>query len=261
MSVLGLIASGNFITVNKLVARTVGLNESVILGALCSELNYCEKTGQITESGFFPFSVDMLQQETTIGEKPQKQAISNLINAGLLEQRNFGQPQKRHFRINEEAIVNLIFQNRPNGVFKTAQKSELKPPKGSNYIKNIINKDYTSTTEDISISIDNILEYILNAFNNNKNIKAPVQKIPFMSKRYNDLMLSVETYGFDEVLEAVEHLDDNDFFQTWKPNFDWVVNPNNMIKIIEGNYKHNDKQTGDASKEWLEKWVAKDDEE
>jgi len=123
------------------------------------------------------------------------------------------------------------------------------------------NKEYTSTTVDINnITIDDKLKYILNAFNGNQHIKATVQKIPFMSKRYNDLMLSIETYGFEEVLEAIQNLDSNEFFRSWKPSFDWVVNPNNMIKIIEGNYKHNDKQTGDASKEWLEKWVAEDED-
>lgn len=257
MSVLQLIASSNFITVNKVVAQEIGLNESVILGALCSELNYCEKTGQLTESGFFPFSVDMLQKETTIGEKPQKLAISNLINAGLLEQRNFGQPQKRHFRLNEETIVNLIFQNRPNGVFKNSQMAELKPPKGSNFIINKdSNKEYTSTTVDINnITIDDKLKYILNAFNGNQHIKATVQKIPFMSKRYNDLMLSIETHGFEEVLEAIQNLDSNEFFRSWKPSFDWVVNPNNMIKIIEGNYRQNNNSAGDADQAWIERWV------
>ena len=86
MNVLKLIASSSFIAVNKVIARAVGLYEAVVLGAMCSELTYCESRGKLTEDGFFPFSVNALQEETTLGEKPQKVAINNLIACGILEQ-------------------------------------------------------------------------------------------------------------------------------------------------------------------------------
>lgn len=268
MSVLQLLATGNFITVSKVIAKRIGLNESVILGALCSELIYCEDHG-MADNGFFPFSIELLQDMTTLKRKTQDKAIENLTNAGLIEQRNFGVPNKRHFRINESAVEKLLQECVAEKVSLSCRDkldctngANCIVPTGQTNINKGINNNISSTPiNNNNLTIDDKLEYISNAFNSNQNIKAKVTKIPFMSKRYNDLMLSVETYGFDEVLEAVEHLDDNDFFQTWKPNFDWVVDPNNMIKIIEGNYKHNDKQTGDASKEWLEKWVAEDDEE
>ena len=127
MSLLKLLANGNFITVNKCVAKSIGLNESVILGALCSEFVYCEGKGNV-EGGFFPFSVDALQEETTLGEKPQKTAINNLINYGVIEQKNFGVPQKRHFRINEDSLQKLLL-----GDSKTAQMAELEPPEWTKY--------------------------------------------------------------------------------------------------------------------------------
>ena len=102
---------------------------------------------------------------------------------------------------------------------------------------------------------DEIIDSIKSAFNSQTNIAAKIQVIPPLNRRWNNIMLCVKQYGFDTVLEAIRHLDDNEFFQTWKPSFDWVVDPNNMLKIIEGNYKQGKQQNGDADKEWIERWV------
>ena len=102
---------------------------------------------------------------------------------------------------------------------------------------------------------DEIIDSIKSAFNSQTNIAAKIQVIPPLNRRWNNTMLCVKQYGFDTVMEAIRHLDDNEFFQTWKPSFDWVVDPNNMLKIIEGNYKQGKKQDGDADKEWIERWV------
>ena len=102
---------------------------------------------------------------------------------------------------------------------------------------------------------DEIIDSIKSAFNSQTNIAAKIQVIPPLNRRWNNTMLCVKQYGLDTVLEAIRHLDDNEFFQSWKPSFDWVVDPNNMLKIIEGNYKQGKKQDGDADKEWIERWV------
>lgn len=110
---------------------------------------------------------------------------------------------------------------------------------------------------------DEIIESIKSAFNSQSNITAKIQVIPPLNRRWNNIMLCVKQYGFDVVLNAIQHLDDNEFFRTWKPSFDWVVDPNNMLKIIEGNYKQGkeDFNSNDASAEWIAQWVGEDDEE
>lgn len=181
----------------------------------------------------------------------------------------------RHWRIN-----NLLRSDRHHDTFYLEHKAMLlitekgeyelnedvgipsigKPSIGKYSIEK--NNISNTTVDNNNLTIDSKLEYILNAFNNNQYIKAKVLKIPFMSKRYNDTMLSVETYGFDTVLNAISTLDDNEFFRSWKPSFDWVVNPNNMIKIIEGNYKAGDNGTTDwdRMKEDLARQMGLEDE-
>lgn len=121
--------------------------------------------------------------------------------------------------------------------------------------------DKSRVEEDAEPTIDEQITLTIEAWNANKNIKATIDKIPFGMRRYNNMMLCIAQFGWDTFIEEIRSLDANGFFAEWKPGFDWVVDPNNFMKISDGNYKHNDKQTGDASKEWLEKWVAEDDEE
>lgn len=265
MNVLKLIANGNFITVNKVVARAVGLTEAVVLGALCSEFVYCESKGRLTDDGFFPFSVNALQEETTIGEKGQKIAITNLIKAGLLEQKNIGQPQTRHFKLNDDTLMDLL-EIRPSDGFKSVQKSELNPSKQTNYIskkdsKKVCNKVEEEVKEEVEPfgfwdSIDRIYESakavakecaeqredemiaeIIKSWNAQKNIRTTIDRILPLSKRYNDTFLTISQFGYDTFIYQILSLDNNQFFEEWKPSYDWFCQPNNFNKVFDGNYR------------------------
>ena len=245
MNVLKLIANGNFITVNKVVARAVGLTEAVVLGALCSEFVYCESKGRLTDDGFFPFSVNALQEETTIGEKGQKIAITNLIKAGLLEQKNIGQPQTRHFKLNDDTLMDLL-EIRPSDGFKSVQKSELNPSKRTNYIskndsKNECNKVEEEVKEEVEpfggMSQDEMIHNIIKSWNAQKNIRTTIDRILPLSKRYNDTFLTISQFGYDTFIYQILSLDNNQFFEEWKPSYDWFCQPNNFNKVFDGNYR------------------------
>jgi hypothetical protein len=61
-----------------------------------------------------------------MGEKEQKKAISTLIELGIVEQRNVGCPQRRHFSINQAAIVRLLIGE--NSDDSDPEKSDEIPP-------------------------------------------------------------------------------------------------------------------------------------
>ena len=72
----------------------------------------------------------------------------------------------------------------------------------------------------------------------------PVPKAPFfttgitgLEKRYNDIMLCIQQFGYERFLYEILSLDNNKFFEQWKPNFDWFVDPNNFLKVTEGTYR------------------------
>ncbi|MBD7914525.1 phage replisome organizer N-terminal domain-containing protein [Clostridium sp. Sa3CUN1] len=64
--------------------------------------------------------------------------------------------------------------------------------------------------------------------------------------RYKLLNARINEYGEDKVLAAIENIRSSTFLKGqnskgWTITFDWLVKPNNFLKVIEGNYE--DKKT------------------
>ena len=71
-------------------------------------------------------------------------------------------------------------------------------------------------------------------------------KIPSDSKRGVLLRARVREYGVDAVLEAIAKVRDSPFLKgqnsrNWVITFDWLIKPNNFIKVLEGNYDKEEK--------------------
>ena len=72
-----------------------------------------------------------------------------------------------------------------------------------------------------------------------KGLKLPgVQKIT--DKRKSNINARIKDYGIDIVKEVLVKADKSDFLTSelkskWY-NFDWLFNPNNFVKVLEGNY-------------------------
>ena len=270
MSILKLLASTSFITVNKVIAKELGMTEAIILGVLCSGYSYYESKG-LLNGDFFPFSTEMLQEETTFGETAQRNAINHLIECGILEKKNFGTPQKRHFKINEDVLLQFL---RNVGINSYAIK-ELNPTPSRNYINNntivtFNNKnsveEYTKTDATKELSIDDQIAMTIEAWNSNKHIRTTIDRIPFGTKRYDRMMLTIAQFGWERFIEEIRSLDENGFFADWQPGFDWIVDPNNFMKLCDGNYRSGRrKETSDngwdeEDRKRIERWLADDEE-
>ena len=77
MSILKLIAADNYISVNKYIAKCLGLNEAIILGELASRQDYYQQINEL-EEGFFYETVQKLEENTTLKESVQRKAIQHL---------------------------------------------------------------------------------------------------------------------------------------------------------------------------------------
>ena len=108
MSILRLLASDGFLSVNKHIARIVGLDAAVLLAELASAHNYFESREQLTADGMFFETVEHIQENTTLTQYQQAKAVKVLSNAGILETKKIGIPAKRYFFINEEAVLNIL---------------------------------------------------------------------------------------------------------------------------------------------------------
>ncbi len=68
-----------------------------------------------------------------------------------------------------------------------------------------------------------------------------IVKIPSDSRRGVMLKARIREYGVDAVLAAIGKVKDSPFLKgqnarSWVITFDWLIRPNNFIKVLEGNY-------------------------
>lgn len=107
MSVLNLIASNNFIVLNKTLISLLGIDEALILGELASEYDYWLGQGKVDDGWFFS-TVENIERNTTLSKYKQKKALENLQQKGLISLKIKGIPAKRYVKINEEAISQIF---------------------------------------------------------------------------------------------------------------------------------------------------------
>lgn len=109
--------------------------------------------------------------------------------------------------------------------------------------KKIPNKDTP-----ISDSINNISKDILSSTSVKQIINEwnsiGLQKIISVNagtNRYKSLKARINEYGIEKVIQAIKNINNSSFLKgqndkNWTINFDWLVKPNNFIKVLEGNY-------------------------
>ena len=67
--------------------------------------------------------------------------------------------------------------------------------------------------------------------------------------RYKLLNARMKEYGEDKILEAIEKVKESSFLKGqnskgWTITFDWLVKPNNFLKVLEGNYRDKEGENG-----------------
>lgn len=105
--------------------------------------------------------------------------------------------------------------------------------------KNERMKEYIDT--DVSIKQHSI-QSIIDAWNQLEpyGIKM-IYRINQGSKRCTSLIALLEQFGEEKVIQAVDKVKQSDFLQgktdaRFSLNFDWFINPNNFVKVLEGKY-------------------------
>lgn len=108
MNVLSLLANDNYIIVNKELIKTIGLEESIAIGDLASMYIYLQKQNELTEDGFFFYTVEAMEENTSLSDYQQRKALKNLKNLGLIDMDLRELPAKRFIKLNVENLENLF---------------------------------------------------------------------------------------------------------------------------------------------------------
>ena len=96
MNVYEMLSRDNYLTVNKLLMRHIGISESILLSELCYRRQFLDRSGKMTKDGFFYATVEDVEEETTLNDYAQRKILDKLKDMGLVEVERRGLPAKRY---------------------------------------------------------------------------------------------------------------------------------------------------------------------
>ena len=107
MNILSILASDNYIVINRDLLKTYGINVTLMLCELASEYNYFDKNGKL-EDGMFYSTIDNISERTGLSKYQQAEALKALDDDGIVKSVIKGMPAKRYFKIDVEELTKQI---------------------------------------------------------------------------------------------------------------------------------------------------------
>jgi len=110
------------------------------------------------------------------------------------------------------------------------------------YVKHMETETETETITDNIIDYNNIVEnYILYCDRMPKVSKLSDQRKKHIAARFKEFDLEV-------IIDVLKKAGSSDFLcgvndKAWKADFDWIFNPTNFLKILEGKYENKEQKT------------------
>ena len=127
------------------------------------------------------------------------------------------------------------------------KSGEVRRSKRSNCFNPEAKRSKTKQNEHDTVNVnDNVIdndikkkeiEEIFNFFNTTSFAK--IQKVTNIRKSH--IGARIKEFSYNDVITVITKADKSDFLHgknknKWTANFDWIINPQNFIKIMEGNY-------------------------
>lgn len=118
-SMLNMLSNDNYVTINVMVANKIGLNNTMFLSYLITQLNYWYKQKNIKE---FYQPQEVIKDYTSLSPDQQSRCIRELTNYGLIEVTKKGIPAKNHYSIDILKVRDLFLNNRVTSASKTEEQ-------------------------------------------------------------------------------------------------------------------------------------------
>ena len=169
----------------------------------------------------FP-SITTLAKKTGYGRATVIESIKSLVKKGYLIKEN---------RVDGRCQQNNLYTILPiNQAFKGSPVENSKNTNIKN--TNIKNTNISVTGE--------FINKVIEEWNKLSDLGiVPIRNIS--NNRLKSLRARLEEYSENEIIQAIQLIRLSNFLigkndRNWKIKFDWLLNPNNFIKVIEGNY-------------------------
>lgn len=109
ISILDLLDDVNYRTYHISVARYLkSINAAIMLSELIGKYKYHLSRNELTDDGWFYHTHEAIEMRTVLTRREQDSALNILISFGMVEKKLIGLPAKRHFKINELKILEMI---------------------------------------------------------------------------------------------------------------------------------------------------------
>ena len=250
MNILELLSSNSYLTVNKALAKKVGLEAAVLFADLAGSQLHWNNQKNIEVSDWFFRTREQIEEQTTLSSKTQLRCAKILIEAGLIQTKLKGLPAVTHYLIGEQEVTNLLNMIGKKGVSRYAQTEQLESTKRST-IKNINNNN--KTINNININKESkknftlifpqefspqIIKIINDYFEYRKEIKKPFKSDKTYLTKIDQFKEQVKKYGEEIVIASIN----NAIANGWQGTFindellKQFTNNQNLVKDAKGNY-------------------------
>ena len=165
MTTKQLLSSNSYIQYPRFLGNYIGVNEAVLLSALCDKDNWCEFNIQ-NYDGWFYYLRDEIELETGLSESQQRTALKSLSDLSIIHTKRAGIPSKVYYKLNIDVLENVL--NEAQNAYK-AHKSQ--------WSQNMTTCDTkTMTTCDIENRISTIDNNIYIKTNNKSTVAGALSK-------------------------------------------------------------------------------------
>lgn len=196
-----------------------------------------------------PYTDEMLSHKFRRPLNTVKLALNTLRELEMIEYDNKGFLKVANWEKHQniEGLEKIREQNRLRQAKYREKQKELESNKDSNVIVTLCN----DTEVDIDIDKDTTrVNKTLIIDEWNKLGLQQLRNLNNNTKRYKSLKARVDEYSEKDIIQAINNVSDSDFLKGvndrgWKATFDWLVLPNNFIKVLEGNYTNTEIKKSD----------------
>ena len=229
INIISLLASDNFIVINRDLLKRYGLNVTLMLCELASEYNYYSRHEKLEEDGMFFSTIENIADKTGLSRYQQAEALKKLDEMGIVKTIVKGVPAKRYFKLDVELLANKIVNNSQSSLQKT-DKLDVKKlatnnnnnNNNNNNKNNNKNKEREGGKEKESQEIERVYQHYLDRFGTTAN------RYKLTDKRKAKLKSRLQDCGADMLIEAIDHARADYFYngdndRGWKADLDFIV--------------------------------------
>lgn len=150
MSVLDLICSNGFITVNRVIASIVGLEAAAVLGEIATEYLYWQEHDPDFNGEFYS-TIENLENRTFLSAHSQRLALNKLQEQGWITVTKKGMPARRFISVHEEKIFEVVNDKSLKILTTSDEKNEQQVVKNFNIKNNKYKNNRKEKTNNNSI--------------------------------------------------------------------------------------------------------------